>query len=129
MKKSGLLNSEITKVLADLRHTDQVVIGDCGLPVPENVKEIDLSLKLGTPSFKEVFDLLIEDMKVESAVLATEIKENNPKVESHIRNQIEGISYVSHEEFKVLTQQAKAIIRTGEATPYANILLQAGVIF
>ena len=32
-------------------------------------------------------------------------------------------------QFKQLTKHAKVIIRTGEATPYANIILQSGVIF
>ncbi len=36
--------------------------------------------------------------------------------------------YVSHEQFKEHTKKAKAIIRTGEATPYANVILHAGVI-
>lgn len=51
MQKIGILNSEIAKVLADMGHTDTIVIGDCGLPVPDGVKKIDLALKLGTPRF------------------------------------------------------------------------------
>ncbi|RKO62361.1 ABC-type ribose transport system, auxiliary component [Caldibacillus debilis GB1] len=51
MKKHGILNSEIAKVLADLGHTDTIVIADCGLPVPAGVKKIDLALELGKPSF------------------------------------------------------------------------------
>jgi D-ribose pyranase len=39
------------------------------------------------------------------------------------------IQEVSHEEFKRLTNNVKAVIRTGEVTPYANCILQAGVIF
>lgn len=34
MKKQGILNSHIAKVLADLSHTDTIVVGDVGLPVP-----------------------------------------------------------------------------------------------
>ena len=41
MKKHGISNSDIAKVLADLGHTDKVVIGDVGLPIPEGVKKID----------------------------------------------------------------------------------------
>lgn len=41
MKKNGILNSDISKVLADLGHTDYIVIGDCGLPIPNQVKKID----------------------------------------------------------------------------------------
>ena len=51
MQKTGILNSEIAKVLADMGHTDQMTIGDCGLPVPSGVKKIDLALRFGQPSF------------------------------------------------------------------------------
>lgn len=131
MKKHGILNSEISKVLADLGHTDQVVIADCGLPVPAGVAKIDLALKLGQPSFIEVLDVLLAEMAVEKVVLAQEINENNPSFAEHLEDQLEDIekSYVTHEEFKEQNKRAKVIIRTGEATPYANIILQAGVIF
>lgn len=129
MKKNGILNSEIAKVLTDLGHTDKIVIGDCGLPVPDHVHKIDLALKLGTPSFEEVYKEVINDMAVEKAVLANEIKENNETLNKMIAEDIADIEYVTHEEFKQLTHDAKAIIRTGEATPYANVILQSNVIF
>lgn len=129
MKKNGILNSDISKVLADLGHTDQIVIGDCGLPVPDHVLKIDLALKLGTPSFEEVFNELLKNMAVEKVILASEIKEENQKLNQKINEAIEVIDYVSHEEFKERTGNAKAIIRTGEATPYANVILQSNVIF
>lgn len=74
MKKYGILNSDISKVLSDLGHTDQITIADCGLPIPENVKKIDLALRLGTPSFQEVLEILLEEMQVEKVILAEEIK-------------------------------------------------------
>ena len=73
MKKHGILNSSISKVLADLGHTDQIIIADCGLPIPDHVKKIDLALKLGSPSFSEVFEVILENMYVEQAVIANEI--------------------------------------------------------
>jgi D-ribose pyranase len=36
---------------------------------------------------------------------------------------------VAHEELKRLTASARAVVRTGECTPYANIVLIAGVTF
>lgn len=133
MKKNGILNSEISKVLADLGHTDEVIIGDCGLPVPDGVKKIDLALKQGIPGFIEVVDAVLEDMEVESIILAEEIKENNQSVYKQVLKRIEQedakASYMTHEQFKERSKQAKAIIRTGEVTPYANVILQAGVLF
>ncbi|QTJ55698.1 D-ribose pyranase [Dolosigranulum pigrum] len=129
MKKHGILNSSISKVLADLGHTDQIIIADCGLPIPDHVKKIDLALKLGSPSFSEVFEVVLENMYVEQAVIANEITEHNEQLENIINNSINNINYVSHEELKKQSNVAKAIIRTGEATPYANVILQAGVNF
>ena len=129
MKKHGILNSSISKVLADLGHTDQIIIADCGLPIPDHVKKIDLALKLGSPSFSEVFQVVLENMYVEHAVIANEITEHNEQLENIINNSINNINYVPHEELKKQSNAAKAIIRTGEATPYANVILQAGVNF
>ncbi|MBE9388257.1 D-ribose pyranase [Vagococcus salmoninarum] len=129
MMKHGILNSDIAKVLADLGHTDQIIICDAGLPVPAGVPKIDVALALGVPSFNDVLSLLEAEMVVEKVVLAAEIKEHNPRVLAHVASLYEEIDYVSHEEFKQLSSQAKAIIRTGENTPYANIILQAGVLF
>lgn len=129
MMKHGILNSDIAKVLADLGHTDQIIICDAGLPVPAGVPKIDVALALGVPSFNDVLSLLEAEMAVEKVVLAAEIKEHNPRVLAHVASLYEEIDYVSHEEFKQLSSQAKAIIRTGENTPYANIILQAGVLF
>lgn len=133
MKKNGVLNSLISSVLSDLRHTDQIVIGDAGLPVPDNVKEIDVSLKLGVPTFIEVLEVIEKDMKIEKVILANEIQEDNSSQLENILKMIhledEAIEFVSHEQFKELTALTKAVIRTGEKTPYSNIILQSDVIF
>lgn len=131
MKRNGIVNSEISKVLSYMRHTDLICISDLGLPCPNNIKTIDLSLKLGYPSFLDVLSEIIKDMKIERIILAEEIKNNNKEVYNKILNMFENISieYVSHNDFKQKTSDCKAIIRTGEATPYANIILQSACIF
>lgn len=131
MKKQGMLNSHICEVLANLGHTDTIVIADCGLPIPDGVKRIDLSLKIGNPSFKETLLAVIEDMAVEKVTIAEEINVHNEETFTDIKQLFaeENITTISHEEFKKLTAKAKAVIRTGEATPYANIILHSGVVF
>ncbi|SIO18430.1 ribose transport protein RbsD [Carnobacterium alterfunditum] len=132
MKKHGILNSEIAKVLADLGHMDKIAIGDAGLPVPDGVKKIDLALTLSEPSFLSVLKVVLSDMKVEKVVLAEEIKQQNAvqlaAVEAALTED-EVVTYVSHEDFKSQLKDVKAVIRTGEATPYSNIILQSGVLF
>lgn len=131
MQIGGMLNSEIAKVLADLGHTDQIVIADCGLPIPEGVKKIDLAITFGVPSFQLVLQEILRCMKVESCILAKEIEDKNPDMWTAIREKMPQtpMEFVMHEEFKELTKSAKVIIRTGEASPYANIILQSGCIF
>lgn len=131
MKKHGILNSHISEVLSKLGHTDMIVIADCGLPIPDETIRIDLALKIGSPSFMETLQTVLEDMAVEKITIANEITKHNSELEKKVANLFTNtpIHYCSHEELKEQTKRAKAVIRTGEATPYANIILHAGVIF
>ncbi|MDJ1089093.1 D-ribose pyranase [Macrococcoides caseolyticum] len=131
MYKTGTLNSEISKVLSDLGHTDTIVIADCGLPVPKGVQKIDLAVRQGLPSFIDVVDEVARHMVIEHVTLAEEIKDSNPAVLKEVGSIMKDIpnDFVTHEQFKKLTENSKVIIRTGEATPYANIILRSGVNF
>ena len=133
MKKAGILNSDISRVLSYLGHTDAICIGDCGLPIPDEVERIDLALCFGEPTFMRTLKIVAADMKIEKIVLAEEIKSRNPAVLEQIEKLFEGqtidVEYISHVELKAQTHHCKAVIRTGETTPYANIILQAGCIF
>lgn len=133
MKRNGILNSDISRVLSYLGHTDTIAIGDCGLPIPDETERIDLSLAFGIPTFMQTLKIVAQDMKIEKMILAEEIKTNNPdvlkQVEALFDNQEIDIEFVSHSQLKERTKQCKAVIRTGETTPYANIILQAGCIF
>lgn len=130
MKKLGHLNRDISRVLASMGHTDCIVIADCGLPIPPHVECIDLSLGRGTPSYFAVLNSILADFQVERAVLASECQSLNPAVAAQAQTLVGvTVEFVPHNELKQLTQQARAIIRTGEASPYANIVLYSGVIF
>lgn len=130
MKIKGILNSSIARALADLGHTDLIAIGDCGLPIDKD-KKIDISLKLGVPSFIEVLDEVLKDFSVEKYILASEIKDKNPTQEDNIKSLLEDVDcqYISHEDFKEKLKDVKFVIRTGENTPYSNIILQSKNIF
>ncbi|MBA2874518.1 D-ribose pyranase [Thermaerobacillus caldiproteolyticus] len=131
MKKHGILNRELNTVLASLGHTDTIVIADCGLPIPDDVVRIDLSLVKGFPPFLSVLDAILEELEIEAVTLAEEIKTNNIKMYEEIHQRLKTVpeQFVSHERLKEMTKSAKAIIRTGEATPYANVILHSGVNF
>ena len=133
MKRHGILNSDISRVLSYIGHTDCICIGDCGLPIPDETERIDLAVKFGVPTFMDVLKEVGNDMKIEKIVLAEEIKEHNPQVLAEITEYFKGqdveVEYVSHVGLKQMTRECKAVIRTGETTPYANIILQSGCIF
>ncbi|HEX3076883.1 MAG TPA: D-ribose pyranase [Lachnospiraceae bacterium] len=135
MKKSGILNSDISRVLSYMGHTDTICIGDCGLPIPDETERIDLTVRFGIPSFMDVLNTVAEDMVFERVILAEEIKTQNPAILAQIQELIDKrnakieIEFVAHAQLKERTKECKAVLRTGETTPYANIILEAGCIF
>ncbi|MEQ4987361.1 D-ribose pyranase [Proteus vulgaris] len=139
MKKGVLLNSPISSVISRLGHTDKITIADAGLPIPSSVERIDLALTQGIPDFMSVLQTITHEMQVEAVMLAEEIKTINPILFKEIVSYLNlleqeqkkpiQITYVSHEAFKRQLTENKAVIRTGECTPYANIVLFSGVTF
>ncbi|WP_281700078.1 D-ribose pyranase [Cetobacterium somerae] len=135
MKKGKLLNSELSYEIAKIGHTSHITLCDAGLPFPKGVKRIDLAVEAGYPSFIKTLDAILSEMMVEEIVLASEIKTINPKVYNEILETFQKngmnpkIVEVSHTEFKEITRESEAIVRTGECTPYANIILKSGVVF
>lgn len=131
MKKIGILNSSISEVISKMGHTDMLAIGDCGLPIPEETKRIDLALINGIPSFIDTLKAVMMELQVEEIVLAKETVEVSPKIYDEIKAIIGDvkIQLISHEELKQNLRKCKAVVRTGEQTPYANIILKSGVVF
>ncbi|WP_416760236.1 D-ribose pyranase [Pseudomonas sp. BNK-6] len=134
MKKTPLLNIALSRLIASLGHGDIVVIGDAGLPVPPGVELIDLALTHGVPDFLGTLKVLLSEMQVESHVLAEEVllKRPQPLLGLDVLNlsgELGARRLMSHEDLKVLSRQARAVIRTGECQPYCNIALVAGVTF
>lgn len=135
MKRNGILNSSISSVLSSMGHTDLLCIGDCGLPIPDETKRIDLALRFNIPSFLETLNVVTDDMAVEAYILAEEIKDQNPEMMENIRtmmnkkfpNAVE--CFTSHENLKEQTKTCKAVIRTGEITAFSNIILVSACIF
>lgn len=64
MKKNGILNSEISRVLSYMGHMDCIAIGDCGLPIPDETERIDLALAFGIPTFMQTLEIVAKDMKL-----------------------------------------------------------------
>ncbi len=131
MKKTGILNQPISSVIAGLGHMDTLVIADAGLPIPPETQRIDLALTEGIPTFLDTLRVVLTEMQVEQAVVAEEMLEVSPKVYEAVKELLGDvpIEAVTHLIFKEQTRSARAVVRTGEFTPYANVILVAGVVF
>ncbi|MBI6909632.1 D-ribose pyranase [Pseudomonas palleroniana] len=134
MKKTPLLNIALSRVIASLGHGDILVIGDAGLPVPPSVELIDLALTQGIPDFISTLRIVLSEMQVESHVLAEEILLKQPPALGELDALAEQAALgerrlLSHDQFKQLSRNARAVVRTGECQPYCNIALVSGVTF
>ena len=136
MKRTALLNCHLSSLVASLGHLDEIVVADAGLPVPAGVKVIDLAVTAGVPSFRELLTALKSELVIEGAVWA---EEASAELTSLMQHEVAAwaeetgkaitVSRLTHEAFKHRTQTARAVIRTGEVPPYANIILISGVAF
>lgn len=139
MKKNTLLNSDLSYLVSTLGHLDEYTICDAGLPIPSHVSRIDLALTKGIPSFLQTVRALLAESQIEGIILAKEFPLISPECHDLLISEIKqeeqrcakpiAISYLSHEQFKARTHQSVAVVRTGEYTPYANVIFQAGVVF
>ena len=131
MKKTGVINAPISTVIAELGHKDTLTIADAGLPIPKEVHRIDIALGKGIPGFIDTLSVVLSEMQVEEVIVADEMKQISPGILADVQKLISDIpvDLVPHQRFKELTISSRAIIRTGEFTPYANIILVSGVVF
>lgn len=131
MRRGKIINGELLRALASLGHGDFLAIADCGLPIPKEAWKIDLALVHGVPSFQEVVQAVAKEIIVQRFFIAEEMRSINPKQHAFVRTIFAGIASeeISHANFKKLLHEAKVVIRTGEATPYSNIILEVGIDF
>ena len=130
MLRDGILNAPLAGALARLGHTHQVVIADAGLPLPYGVPGctiIDLALVAGIPRFEQVLDAVLDAIVVDRAEAALESRSH--PAHQWIAARLDSLSLISHEELKARLPETQLVVRTGESTPYANVILHCGVPF
>jgi D-ribose pyranase len=71
-----------------------------------------------------------DELQVEQIVMASEVQQTGDPL-PEVAALFPGVPITAcpHEEFKQRTARARAVVRTGECTPYHNVILQAGVVF
>jgi len=131
MRKTTLLNSQISEVISKMGHTDTLAIGDCGLPIPDETKRIDIALIKNIPGFIETLTSILTEFQIEEVIVAKETFEVSPNLYNEIKKAVGSvkITFITHDELKSQLKECKAVVRTGEQTPYANVILKSGVIF
>ena len=129
MRKDGLWHPRLVALITGLGHTEMLVIADPGLPVPRGVETIDLVWASHQPRFLPVLQAVLGELIVEAAVVANELVE--PELLAGIEEQLAGIplTRIPPEQLKESVRLAQAVVRTGEVTPYSNVVLTAGVAF
>lgn len=131
MKKSGILNAQLIGLIAALGHKDTFMVGDAGMPIPKGVEIVDLVLCGGVPTFKQVMDAILAETEIEGYTIANEIEEKNPELLAYIQEKLPDAEEerIPHTDLKRMSANCKFAVRTGEFTPYPNIILRAGVAF
>jgi len=128
MKKTGILNPALSYLLASTGHTDYITICDRGFPVPETPERIDLALTDGIPTVLDVLRAVVAEWSADRVLITHEMEEISPGRLAEMKDLLGGVPLerVSHARFKQLARDARATVRTGDAVPYANIILVSG---
>ena len=133
MKKSGILHSDLAAIVAGMGHGDKLVICDCGYPIPHDRPLADCVLTVGTPGLVQTLKVVLGELHIEGAMMAKEVEQKSPAILKEIQAAIGTVPMkkIPHEKFKEFCRSEPNVnfVRTGEATPFSNIVLIAGVVF
>ncbi|GKT02982.1 D-ribose pyranase [Furfurilactobacillus sp. WILCCON 0119] len=131
MKKTTVINSDLSRVIAQMGHFDTLGVGDAGMPVPMGTEKIDLAVSRQLPSFIDVLANIVSELQVQRIYLAEEMKVQNPEQLTAVKQLLPDVDvvFIPHEQMKADLSKTHAFVRTGEMTPYSNVILESGVTF
>jgi D-ribose pyranase len=128
MLKSGILNPAINSLISRVRHTNTLVIADRGFPYWPGIETVDISLVDDIPCVLDVLTAIRQNFVIGAAFMAEEFRASNgPDTQEAFHTALSGISitYEPHVAFKKRVPQAIGLIRTGDTTQYANIIIES----
>lgn len=125
MKKDGIIHPPLLAVLASLGHNDEILLCDAGCPFPADVPRIDLGYRRGLPAFFDVLETIVAELFY-GVIAAETAPQLSGRIEDVLRADVRRLPHI---ELKQRARACKAVIRTGEYTPYANVIVVAGVGF
>ena len=129
MIKLRILNPRILSLLARVRHTNALVIADCGFPFWPEIETVDLSLVDDVPSVLQVVNAIRPDFQIAQAYMAHEFRrKNSSPTRARFAKALAGVpvKFEPHVQFKKRVLPAIGLIRTGDTTQYANMILISG---
>ncbi len=132
MKASGILHPRLAALVAGLGHGQLITVADAGLPIGATTERIDLAVQCGVPSFRDVLAVIAQELAVERVIVAREAGTGGPLEAALVEafgERLPPREIVDHEQLKALADHSVAVVRTGECTPYMNVVLVAGVTF
>jgi D-ribose pyranase len=129
MLRNGILNPHINSLLARVRHTNMLVIADRGFAYWPAIETVDISLADGIPTVLQVLEAIRDNFDIVEIYMAREFsQENTPETQERFAKATAGVAvkFEPHAELKKRVPQAIGLIRTGDTTQYANMVLVSG---
>jgi len=128
MLKTGILNPHINSLLSRIRHTNTIVIADRSFPFWPQIETVDISLVDDIPKVLDVFRAIQANFVIGHVFQAEEFLQVNSA--ETVRAFTEALANVPvtrepHTAFKKRVPSAIGLIRTGDTTPYANLILES----
>lgn len=132
MRRSATtIHPQLSRIISELGHYDELFVTDAGLPIPAGAERVDLAYRRGEPPFLDVLDTILAEVVIEGAVMPAEVADASPRMLEAVRERLEphgiDVELIPHVEYKARSQGARAFVRSGEYTPYANVALIMGV--
>jgi L-fucose mutarotase len=133
-----ILSPELLKIMMEMGHGDEIVIGDGNFPAASCAKRL---VRLDGHGVPEILDAMLTlfplDTFVEAPVGLMAVVPGDPTVPAiwdeyqNIVKKREGnkkTEYIERFQFYERAKNAYAIVATGETALYANIILKKGVV-
>jgi D-ribose pyranase len=129
MLRTGILNPQLSSLLARVRHTNTLVIADRGFPFWPGMETVDLSLVDDVPTVLQVLAAIRPNFVIGQAWMAEEfLRHNTADVQACFAAALEGVpvKHEPHADLKRRVPQAIGLVRTGDTIQYANVILESG---
>ncbi|HEY8991193.1 MAG TPA: RbsD/FucU family protein [Luteolibacter sp.] len=128
MLKHGILNPHVLDLIARVRHTNTLVISDWAFPFWPEIETVDISLTHNIPTVLDVLDLISPVFQIGRIWQAEEFYANNtPEKIAAFQKSIGDVPVTKepHVALKTRVPHAIGLIRTGDATPYGNLIIES----